>query len=82
MKTTPFSQETFVGFKIQNLWIAKEEDSFEYWNLRLKECETVLTIPRVFFFFFNRTARHVGSYLLDWGLNPCSLQWKCRFLSI
>ena len=50
MKTTPFSQETFVGFKIQNLWIANEEDSFEYWNLRLNECETVLTIPRVFFF--------------------------------
>ena len=62
MKRTLFSQETFLGFKIQNVWIAKKENSFKYWNFRLQECGTVLTILRVFFFFFsNLTARHVGS---------------------
>ena len=28
------------------------------------------------FLFFGRTTRHVGSYLPDQGLSPCSLQWK------
>ena len=31
----------------------------------------------VFFLFFGRATRHVGSYLPNQGSNQCSVQWKC-----
>ena len=32
------------------------------------------------FFFFGHSMWHAGSQIPDQGLNPCSLQWKCRVL--